>query len=216
MVSAGTSVAGDQELTGIVGVVVDLMERLGAPGAGLAIAVENLFPPIPSELILPLAGFTASRGTFSLVEVIMWTTLGSVVGALAMYGLGARLGRDRMHALWARLPLVETRDLERCEDWFARHGTKAVLLGRMVPLFRSLVSVPAGIDRMSLPLFVALTTVGSALWNTLFVLAGWELGEQYHRVEQYAGWVQVGVLVLVGLALTRFVVRRVRRRRREA
>lgn len=207
---------GTQELSGVAGWAVDLMESLGAPGAGLAIALENLFPPLPSEVILPLAGFTASRGTFGLVEVLVWTTLGSVVGALALYGLGRGLGRDRMVALAARLPLIDVADVERTEAWFERHGQKAVFLGRMVPLFRSFISIPAGTTRMPLVRFLALTTAGSLIWNTVFVVAGYELGEQWHRVEGYAGGLQLAVIGLVGLAVAWFVTARTRARRRAA
>lgn len=125
-----------------------------------AIGVRKTPPPelrsnpadrVPSEVILPLAGFTASRGRFSLAEVLLWTTLGSVVGAL--YGLGAALGRDRLRRIVDRLPLVRLSDLDRTEDWFARHGDKAVFFGRMIPIFRSLISIPAGIERMPLARF---------------------------------------------------------------
>jgi membrane protein DedA with SNARE-associated domain len=198
------------ELGGVAAWAVDLMERLGGPGAGLAIALENLFPPVPSEVILPLAGFTASQGSFGLAEAIIWTTLGSLVGAVVMYYLGAALGRRRMYAIWHRLPLVRTDDLERAEAWFGRHGTKAVFLGRMVPIFRSLISVPAGLERMSLPLFMLLTIAGSAIWNTVFVVAGYVLGEQWHRVEAYAGIVQSVVILTVVVAVCWWVVSRVR------
>lgn len=198
------------DLTGVAGWAVDLMERLGGPGAGLAIALENLFPPVPSEIVLPLAGFTASRGSFTLAEALLWTTTGSVVGALLMYYLGMALGRERMYAIWARLPLVKVEDLERTEAWFVRHGVAAVFLGRMVPIFRSLVSVPAGIERMPLPLFLGLTTVGSAIWNTTFVLAGYLLGEQWYRVEVYAGAFQKLVIAVVLVSACWWVVTRVR------
>ena len=165
----------------------------------LLVALENLFPPLPSEVILPLAGFTASQGTFTLGGVILWTTAGSVLGALALYALGAVFGRSRFRALWTRLPLVDLRDLDRTESWFARHGTKAVFFGRMVPIFRSLISVPAGLERMPLPLFCALTTAGSLLWNSLFVVAGFQLGENWHLVEGYAGAFQAVVLAAVAV-----------------
>jgi membrane protein DedA with SNARE-associated domain len=201
-------------LTGAADWAVDLMERLGGPGAGLAIALENLFPPIPSEVILPLAGFTASRGEFTVLAAIFWTTLGSLVGALVMYGIGMGLGRRRMYAVWDRLPLVQTADLERAEAWFGRHGAKAVFLGRMVPIFRSLISVPAGLERMSLPLFLVLTALGSMIWNAIFVLAGYQLGEQWHLVERYAGVVTDLVIVVVVVAVLAWVVIRVRTLRR--
>ncbi|MFD9287507.1 DedA family protein [Streptomyces sp. NPDC060030] len=132
---------------GIAGWAAGLVEAMGGPGAGLAIALENLFPPLPSEVILPLTGFAAGQGVISLASALFWTTLGSVTGAVVLYWIGMVFGRERMHTLWGKLPLVKASDLVRTEEWFAKHGTKAVLLGRMVPIFRSLVSVPAGVER---------------------------------------------------------------------
>ncbi|MEV7198163.1 DedA family protein [Streptomyces sp. NPDC093510] len=195
---------------GIAGWAAGLVDTLGGPGAGLAIALENLFPPLPSEVILPLTGFAAGQGVISLASALFWTTLGSVVGAAALYGIGAWFGRERMHALWARLPLVKTSDLERTEAWFAKHGTKAVLLGRMVPIFRSLISVPAGVERMRLPLFLALTTLGSLVWNSVLVMAGYWLGDQWDAVETYVGLLSKAVLILVVGAVAVYVAVRVR------
>ncbi|MFK5634450.1 MULTISPECIES: DedA family protein [unclassified Ornithinimicrobium] len=186
------------------------MERLGGPGAGLLIAAENLFPPLPSEIILPLAGFTASQGSFTLAGAIGWTTAGSVVGALLLYTLGAVFGRARFHAVWSRLPLVNMEDLHRTEAWFERHGRKAIFFGRMIPIFRSLISIPAGVERMPLPVFTGLTLAGSLIWNTVFVVAGYQLGENWHVVEEYAGVFQKIVLVVVAVAVSWWVVNRVR------
>ncbi|MGA4849029.1 DedA family protein [Streptomyces sp. G5(2025)] len=199
---------------GIAGWAADLVDTLGGPGAGLAIALENLFPPLPSEVILPLTGFAAGQGVISLFSALFWTTLGSVVGAAALYGIGVLFGRERMHALWAKLPLVKASDLERTEVWFAKHGTKAVLLGRMVPIFRSLISVPAGVERMPLPIFLALTTLGSLVWNSVLVLAGYWLGDQWHAVETYVGVLSKVVLVLALAAVAVYVTVRVRSRGR--
>jgi membrane protein DedA with SNARE-associated domain len=192
---------------------VDMMETIGAPGAALAIALENLFPPLPSEVILPLAGFTASRGSFTLLEAIAWTTAGSVAGAYVLYLLGLWLGRARMRAVVARVPLVDLEDIDKVEAWFARHGYKAVFFGRMIPLFRSLISVPAGIERMPIWMFLALTTAGSLIWNSIFVLSGYYLGENWHVVERYADVFQKLVIVLVALLMGIFVVRRILGRR---
>jgi membrane protein DedA with SNARE-associated domain len=200
------------QLDGIVGWVVDLMETLGAPGVGLAIALENVFPPLPSEVFLPLAGFAASRGELSLVAAIVWTTIGSVVGALALYGIGAALGRDRLCAIAEKMPLVDVGDIHKAEAWFARHGSKAVFFGRMVPLVRSMISVPAGVERMSIPLFLALTAAGSLIWNSIFVVAGYLLGENWHVVESYAGILSKVVLVAIVIAVVVFVILRIRRR----
>ncbi|MFI5722443.1 DedA family protein [Streptomyces cyaneofuscatus] len=210
------SVAAEEPKGGIAGWATGLVETFGGPGAGLAIALENLFPPLPSEIILPLTGFAASQGVLSLASALFWTTLGSVVGAVALYGLGAVFGRERMHALWAKLPLVKPSDLVRTEEWFARHGTKAVLLGRMVPVFRSLISVPAGVERMPLPVFIGLTTAGSLVWNTVLVLAGYWLGDSWDVVGTYVGLVSKVVLGVAVLAVTWWIVKRVRGGRKES
>ncbi|MCG2624024.1 DedA family protein [Arthrobacter sp. I2-34] len=200
-------------LSGIAQWAVDIMEAVGAPGAGLAIALENLFPPLPSEVILPLAGFTASRGTFGLVEALVWTTLGSVVGALVLYGVGAWLGRARMRALAAKIPLVDVADVDRTEAWFGRHGSKAVFFGRMIPVFRSLISIPAGIERMPVWKFLLLTSTGSLVWNTIFVLSGYYLGENWHVVESYADVFQKIVIAVVVVAVAVWVLARIAKRR---
>jgi membrane protein DedA with SNARE-associated domain len=203
-------------VTAVVEWVTGLMTTLGAPGAGIAIALENLFPPLPSELFLPLAGFTASRGGMSLVAAIAWTTAGSVVGALALYYLGALLGRERIRAIVEKLPLVDVSDVDKTEEWFGKHGSKAVFFGRMVPVFRSLISIPAGIERMPLPKFVGLTAAGSLIWNTALIMAGFLLGEKWHLVEEYAGFASTGVLVAVGIALVWFVVSRLNKRKQDS
>lgn len=197
---------------GLAGWAVDLMDRLGGPGAALIVGLDNLFPPIPSELVLPLAGFSASQGAFTFSEALFWTTLGSVVGALIVYTAGALLGRERVRAVMVRVPLLKPTDFDRSEAWFARHGTKAVFFGRMVPLFRSVISLPAGVERMPLLTFLALTTTGSLIWNTIFVTAGYQLGTRWHVVEGYAGVFQRIVVVAVVLAVVTFVVVRLRAR----
>ncbi|MCK1795161.1 DedA family protein [Streptomyces sp. XM4193] len=198
---------------GVAGWAVDLMDTMGGPGAGLAIALENLFPPLPSEVILPLAGFAAGQGALSLASALFWTTLGSVVGAVALYYLGVLFGRERMHRLWGKLPLVKPADLVRTEEWFARHGTKAVFFGRMVPIFRSLISVPAGVERMPLATFVLLTTAGSFIWNSVLVLAGYWMGDQWDTVGTYVGVLSKVVLALVAVAVIAWLLIRIKRRR---
>ena len=201
------------ELTGIAAWTVDVLEAIGAPGVGLVIAIENLFPPIPSEIILPLAGFTASRGDFTLAEALLWATAGSLVGALVLYALGALLGLERLRRIAGRLPLVEVSDVDKTAAWFRRHGPKTVLFGRLVPIFRSLISIPAGVSRMHLALFVALTALGSATWNALLVLAGYLLGENWHAVEPYADVLQYVVIAAVVIAVVVIAVRLVQRSR---
>lgn len=197
-------------LTALIDWVVSLMEIIGPIGAGIAIALENIFPPLPSEVILPLAGLTASRGTFTLFEALFWTTAGSVVGALLLYGIGAALGVRRLRAVAGKVPLMHPEDIDRTVAWFQRHGGKAVFFGRMLPIFRSLISIPAGVTRMPLWRFGLLTAAGSLAWNTIFVLAGYLLGESWHIVEQYAEILQYVVIVVTATAVAWFVYVRVR------
>lgn len=200
------------QLSGLAGVAADVMDTLGEVGVGLLVAAENLFPPIPSEVVLPLAGFLASRGRLDLLLVIVAATVGSVLGAAALYEVGARTGRERMRRLVHRLPLVDVDDLDRSEGWFARHGTSSVLLGRCIPVVRSLISVPAGVARMSRWRFLLLTTVGSGAWNAVFVLAGYGLGAQFTEVERYSGWLNTAVYVAIVVVVLLGVRRSVRRR----
>ncbi len=196
--------------SGLAGWTVDLMDRLGLVGAAIAVGADNLFPPIPSEIILPLAGFAAAQGTFSLVGALIATTAGSVIGAAILYWLGRAYGRDRTVWVFEHVPLLKVSDLERTEAWFAKHGTKAILLGRMVPIFRSLISLPAGVEKMSFGLFLLLTTIGSGLWNAIFVIAGYRLGENWEAVEPYADTFQKLVILAVLAVIAIFVVVRVR------
>ena len=200
-------------LTALIDGVVGLMDIIGAPGAGLAIALENLFPPLPSEVILPMAGLAAARGSFTLFEALFWTTAGSIVGAFALYGLGAWLGLARLRRIADRMPLLHVDDVDRTVAWFARHGGKAVFFGRMLPIFRSLISIPAGVTRMPLWRFGLLTLAGSFVWNSVFVLSGFLLGEQWHIVEEYAGILQYVVIAAAAAALVWFTVARVRQLR---
>jgi membrane protein DedA with SNARE-associated domain len=192
--------------------VFSIVDRLGGIGVGLLIFLENLVPPIPSEAILPLAGFRARTGAINLWVAWPAATLGSVLGALSLYGLGAWLGYDRLHRLAGRrwFILTSQKDLDRGERTFARHGGKMVLLGRCVPLIRSVVSIPAGIARMPLPRFIALTAIGSGVWNALFIGLGWVLGEHWDRVQ---GWLGPVTYVLLGLAVVGLVWLAIRKAR---
>ena len=207
-------VAAADQPGGLAGLAVDLMDKLGGPGAALLVGIDNIFPPMPSELVLPLAGFSASQGSMSLFMALFWTTLGSVAGAMLTYWLGAWLGRDRVRSLIIRAPLMKASDFDRTERWFQKHGTKAVFFGRMVPLFRSLISLPAGVERMPVWQFLSLTTLGSLIWNSGFVVAGYLLGANWQVVDEYAGVFQKVVIGVVALAIVVFVVVRVREKRR--
>ncbi|MGO1183122.1 MAG: DedA family protein [Micrococcaceae bacterium] len=196
--------------------VVAVMEAVGPIGVGLAVLIENIFPPIPSELFLALAGFTAASGAFTVWEAVLWATVGSVVGAALLYGLGAWFGRRRLYRAADWLPLVDIDDVEKTERWFLRFGHWTVFVGRMVPIFRSLISIPAGVERMHLGLFLLLTTLGSAIWNTLFIGGGYLLGENFHLISDYADVFSNVILGLVVAAIVVWVTLRVLRNRRRA
>ncbi|GGH50108.1 DedA family protein [Microbacterium album] len=197
-------------LSSLVDAVVALMDVIGPYGAGIAIAAENVFPPLPSEAILPMAGLAAQRGSFALWEAILWTTVGSLTGALLLYGIGAWFGLERLRRIADRMPLVKVQDVDRTVAWFDRHGGKAVFFGRFIPIFRSLISIPAGVVRMPLWRFALLTTLGSLIWNTAFVLVGWYLGESWHIVAPYMDTFQNVVLVAVAAAVAVFLFIRIR------
>jgi membrane protein DedA with SNARE-associated domain len=186
--------------------VVELVEAGGYFGIVLLMTIENVFPPIPSELIMPLAGYLAARDQLTLWGAIAAGTAGSVLGALPLYLLGARIGSNRIknfvdrHGRWVA---VTRDDLDRAEQWFDRRGWLAVFVCRLIPGVRSLISIPAGIKRMSMPAFLLVTAVGTAMWSALLACVGFYLGRNYQVVEQYVGWVSWAVL---GLVLLWYVV----------
>ena len=201
---------GDSDLTGIAGWAVDLMSALGPSGVAIAIFLENLWPPIPSEIILPLAGFTAAQGGFTIVEAVAFATAGSLLGAWLLYGLGRVFGHERLVAIAERMPLVRADDIDRTTAWFRRHGGKAVFFGRMLPVFRSLISIPAGLEKMRFWLFSLLTLLGSAIWNTVFIGLGFVLGESWDVIGPWADSLQYLVLAVVAAVILVWVIRRIR------
>ena len=196
--------------------VASVIEALGYPGLTMLVALESVFPPIPSEVILPLAGFLTGQGRFSFLLVLIATTIGSVAGALVLYGIGAAIGPRRVRRLvdnFGKWALLTPDDLSRAEDWFDRFGRVAVFTGRLVPIVRSLVSIPAGYRRMPLGQFVLLTAAGSALWNGALVTLGWVFGENWHAIEEYVGVLQYVVIAGAALLILRFIWSRLRARR---
>lgn len=189
--------------------IVDIVSQSGYLGIFLLMFAENVFPPIPSELIMPLAGFVSARGDLNLLLVILAGTAGSVVGALPWYYAGAIFGKDRLkriaskHGRWLTL---SPRDIDVASDWFARHGAAAVFFGRLIPAIRTLISVPAGIVRMPMLPFLAYSTIGSLIWTALLAAAGYLMQSQYEQVEHYVEPVSKAVVFLViGIYVYRFV-----------
>ncbi|HEU4318638.1 MAG TPA: DedA family protein [Acidimicrobiia bacterium] len=199
-------------LDGIVEWATELVEALGPLGVGLLVVLENLFPPIPSEVVLPLAGFVSATGGADLTVMIGAATIGSLVGSYLLYGIAASIGPVRLrlfvveHGRW--LGLTED-DLDRAEAWFDGRANRAVLVCRCVPLMRSLISIPAGLRRMPLLAFTGYTLVGSLVWNTALVVAGYLLGDRWEVAGEPIELLQQAVLIVIGVTLLWFIWRRV-------
>jgi len=201
-----------EELSGILGYAARAIEALGAWGVGLLTLLETVFPPIPSEVILPLAGFLTRQGQMSFVLVLITSTVGAYLGALLLYALGARLGLERSIRWLSKVPLTDREDFEKAAGWFSRHGRAAVFFGRLLPGVRSLISLPAGAQRMNLLTFSVFTIAGSGLWNTLLIGLGALLGTQYQLIDQYSQYLDYAVYAALAVVVLLLVRRRFRRR----
>ncbi len=180
--------------------ITGLIDALGTIGVGVLMFLENVFPPIPSELVMPLAGFIAARGSMNLVMVILAGSAGSLAGAWFWYWIARRLGRDRLrgfterHGRWTG---ITPEDLDRSDDWFARRGAAAVLFGRMIPTVRTFVSVPAGLSEMPVIAFLGYSLVGTAIWTTILTLLGYWLESGYTAVADWLDPVTWAVVILL-------------------
>jgi membrane protein DedA with SNARE-associated domain len=177
--------------------ILEAVGALGPVGVGILMLLENLFPPLPSELIMPLAGYLAASGKVSLPGALAGGTVGSVLGAVAWYAIGRRVPREALlswvdaHGRWLT---ICSPDIERAERFFKRHGKSSVLLGRLVPVVRTLISMPAGLGRMPAAPFLLFSTVGTAIWTTALGLAGMALGSRFPAVDRYVGWVSWAII----------------------
>lgn len=205
-------------LDSIVNWIIHLMQVLGAPGVGVAVFLENVFPPIPSEVVLPLAGFTASMGGMNVFAAFIWATIGSVVGAYLLYYVGAAIGAQRLRRVAEWMWLVEPEDVNTSLRWFDKYGTWSILFGRLIPGVRSLISIPAGIDRMNPLKFGIYTLLGSGVWNALLIYLGVILGDNWESVsaiiDQYSTVVYIAIALIVAYVLFR-LIRRSRKRKKQ-
>lgn len=195
--------------------ILQVMSDLGYVGIILLMFLENVFPPIPSELIMPAAGFAAARGELSLTGVILAGSLGSVLGAIVLYAVGRMMNEQRLIALtdrYGKWLLVSSDDIRKADDWFDRHGKKIVFFGRLIPAIRSLLSIPAGMSEMPFGQFLLYTSLGTTLWSGLLAYAGYQLGNNYEAIEVWIAPISKVVLVVCLLLLFRFVVKRLKQR----
>jgi membrane protein DedA with SNARE-associated domain len=193
-----------------------IIDAIGLIGVAVLIALESIFPPIPSEIVLLLAGFNVDTGRFPLGLAILAATIGSVVGAWALYGVGAWIRDDRMERFLARVGRwigFTPEDVATGFRWFDRHGAKVVFFGRLIPVVRSVVSIPAGAERMPFWRFTLLTTAGSLLWNAVWIGLGNLLGDRWHQADEWHGVVNNVVMVAMVLGFV-WLVFKARRRNR--
>lgn len=165
--------------------VLAIMAKFGYLGIIFAMFAENVFPPIPSELIMPAAGFAAARGDLHLLLIIVAGTFGSVLGALPLYYFGTLFNKDRLILFtkkYGKYVFIKSEDVLSSDAWFNKHGKKAVFFGRMVPGIRSLISIPAGMNKMPMVSFLVLTALGASVWTTILTLAGFYLGKNYEVI----------------------------------
>jgi membrane protein DedA with SNARE-associated domain len=168
--------------------VIETIEAAGYGGIVVLMFLENVFPPIPSEVIMPLAGYLVSRRKLSFLGIVIAGTAGSVLGALPLYYLGRKIGHERLVRLAARYGAwltVSTDDVDRAGNWFRRYGPVAVFVCRLIPGIRSLISIPAGMNRMNLIGFLCYTAIGTAVWTALLAWAGYLLGANFENIGEY-------------------------------
>lgn len=194
----------------------EVIDKIGLLGVAFLVALESVIPPIPSELVLLLAGFNVDQGNFTLVGALIAATIGSVVGALILYALGAFVSEERL--MWllhkvGRFVGFTKKDIDRGFQWFERHGAPVVFFGRLIPLVRSVVSVPAGAARMPIGQFVLWTTLGSALWNIVWLTIGQILGDQWEKADVWAGTFQLIVVIVLAIVGVALIVRNLQRRK---
>jgi membrane protein DedA with SNARE-associated domain len=200
----------------VIDFATQLIENIGVIGAGIFIAIESIVIPLPSEFVLLLSGFNVSIGEFLFLPLWIATTIGSLVGALALYFLGFAVSRDGINALtskYGKFVGIKVRDIDKAFAWFEKYGPYVIFFGRLVPLIRSLVSIPAGLTKMNLMRFSILTICGSGIWNALWIFIGIQLGGRWREAEGWAKYLDYAVYALIVVIAILFVTRMIRQRR---
>ena len=187
---------------------VNIIEQIGLTGAALLIAIEVVILPIPSELILLLSGFNVSIGNFGFVAALIATTIGSLIGALFLYGVGFIFTEERLEQIvskYGKYVGFKVKDLQKTASWFEKHGAQLVFFGRLIPLIRSLVSIPAGLTKMKLSKFILFTVLGSGIWNSIWISLGFLLGDQWTKAEKYTKYIDLLVNIGIGIFIVFFL-----------
>ena len=165
--------------------VTEIMEQFGYLGVFLMMALENVFPPIPSEIVLPFGGFLTTYTELTIVGIVIAATLGSIIGAIILYGIGLLLDVERLEKIvdrWGHILRIKREDVHKADAWFDKYGYWTVLFCRMIPLIRSLISIPAGMSNMKFSLFLFFTTIGTLVWNIILITIGVLLGENWQDI----------------------------------
>ncbi|MDT3958311.1 DedA family protein [Staphylococcus kloosii] len=168
--------------------IIHFMEQYGYFGIAWLIFLENVFPPIPSEIILTFGGFMTTKTDLTFFGVVITSTVGSVIGAIALYGIGMWIGENKLYKLvqkYGKFLRVTTEDLTKTFKWFERFGYWTIFFCRFIPLIRSLISIPAGITRMNIWIFIIFTTIGTLLWNIILIYLGQTVGGNWHVIVNY-------------------------------
>ena len=189
--------------------ITEVMNMYGYIGILLLIALENIFPPIPSEVILTFGGFMTTTSNMSIIGVIVFSTIGSVVGAIVLYGIGLLIDVNRLEKIvdkWGHILRLTSKDIDKANVWFHKFGVWAVFLGRLVPLVRSLISIPAGMAHMNLGTFLLFTTVGSLIWNSVLVSVGAAVGTSWSTIVGYMNMYSNIVLLLLVVFFVLFII----------
>lgn len=194
--------------------ITQFMEQFGYFGVFLLIALENIFPPIPSEVILSFAGFMTTNSELTILGMVIASTLGSVVGAIALYGIGRLLDVENLEKIidrWGNILRVKKEDIHKADAWFDKYGVWTVFFCRMVPLVRSLISIPAGMSKMNFSLFLIFTTLGTLIWNVVLVNLGAAFGSAWPTIVEYTEYYSNVVYVLIPIVLVAGIIWYIRR-----
>ncbi len=202
-------------ITNILGYIgnlcIQLISYLGYFGVFFLMVLESMLAPVPSELVMPFAGFLAAQGRFSFALVVLFSSLGSIIGSLLSYYMGL-YGGNRFLAKYGKFFLVDLYDLKKTEDWFTKHGDKTIFISRFIPVVRHLISIPAGISKMNIKKFCIYTLIGATLWNSFLAYSGYILGENWTAIKTYSEPISITIAILILIAFIYFVYRHLKHR----